>query len=167
MSAQTRVATGLTLQQIETARAAKRLTMVESPSPLPVDPHWKCQREGDCCTKPLEVIMTQQEAAAITHAAPPTIALHFRPVDQTFVALKAAPCPLYIFKECTVYAVRPFNCRRFVCLRPDPKAEPFEIDGGNLMKRALQSRVARRMAQRIQNKAQGWAQKMGWPIGDR
>lgn len=144
------------------ASLPKRLPMVQPE--LPVDPHWKCQREGDCCTKPLEVVMTRQEAAALTHAAPREIALKFRPIDELFVALKAAPCPLYVFGSCLVYEARPYNCRRFVCLRPDPKAEPFELDGGNLMKRVKVSRPARRLAQRIQNKAQGWAIKMGWPF---
>lgn len=140
----------------------RRHGVATTAAPLPVDPHWKCQREGDCCTKPLEVVMTKLEAAAITHAAPAGISLKFRPIDEDFVALKAAPCPLYVFKECMVYAVRPYNCRRFVCLRPDPKSEPFEVDGGNLMKRVQQSRAARRLATRIQNKAMGWAQRMGW-----
>jgi Fe-S-cluster containining protein len=139
----------------------RRLPVVQS---LPIDPHWKCQREGDCCTKPLEVVMTQLEAAAITHAASSDIKLQFRPLDGAFVALKAAPCPLYWKGECTVYAVRPYNCRRFACLRPDPKAEPFEPDGGNLLKRVQQSRVALRMAKRIQNRAQVWALKMGWTL---
>jgi Fe-S-cluster containining protein len=142
------------------AEATKRLPVI----PLPVDPHWKCQRSGDCCTKPLEVVMTTQEAAAIVHAAPKEIAMHFRPAGGDFVALKAAPCPLFAFNTCLVYAVRPYNCRRFGCMRPDVQAEPFEPDGGNLMKRVQQSRTARRLAERMQRKAQGWAQKMGWPI---
>lgn len=149
-----------TLLEVESLRR----TGMATAAPLPVDPHWKCQREGDCCTKPLEVVMTKLEAAAITHAAPSGVKLLFRPIDDDFVALKAAPCPLYIFGDCTVYAVRPYNCRRFVCLRPDPKSEPFEPDGGNLMKRVQQSRPARRQAMRIQNKAMGWAMKMGWPL---
>jgi Fe-S-cluster containining protein len=128
----------------------------------PVDPEWKCHRSGDCCTQPAEVVMTKQEAAVLVHHAPPTVAMSFRPVDDKFVALKAQPCPLYAFQSCLVYDHRPYNCRRFACLRPDPKAEPFETNGGNLFVRVRESRVARRMAERIQRHAQRWGAKYGW-----
>lgn len=137
-------------------------TLPMLPAPRPVDPDWKCQRSGDCCTKPSEVVMTKEEAAAIVHAAPKEIAMQFRPVDAKFVALKAAPCPLFVFQTCLVYEVRPFNCRRFSCMRPDIVAEPFEADGGNMMARVKTSRVARRMAEKFQRKAQRWAIKHGW-----
>lgn len=132
------------------------------PAARPVDPEWKCQQSGECCTIPKEVVMTKEEAAVLVHAAPTEIQMQFRKVDEKFVALKAAPCPLYVFKSCMVYSVRPYNCRRFGCMRPDTKAEPFEASGGNLLDRVKTSRVARRMAQRMQRKAQGWAQKHGW-----
>ena len=133
------------------------------PKPRPVDPHWQCQRSGDCCTKPLEVVMTKAEAAVLVHHAPAEIKMEFRPIDDRFVSLKAGPCPLYAFKTCLVYEHRPYNCRRFSCLRPDVKNEPFEIDGGNLMVRVLTSRVARRMAEKFQRKAMRWAVRHGWP----
>lgn len=128
----------------------------------PVDPHWTCQRSGDCCTKPAEVSMTTEEAAVIVHAAPKEIKLEFRKVGEGFVALKAAPCPLFVFNGCLVYESRPYNCRRFGCMRPDVKAEPFEVSGANLMDRVKTSRVARRMAQEMQRKAMRWARKHGW-----
>lgn len=106
--------------------------------------------------------MTEQEAAALVHAAPKEIVMNFRPVDEKFVALKAKPCPLYAFNQCLVYDVRPYNCRRFACLRPDVKAEPFDMNDANWRDRVETSRVARRMMERIQRKAQGWATKMGW-----
>lgn len=149
-------------------RGAIRLNPVSVPGQLaepkvrPVDPEWHCQRSGDCCTKITEVVMTKQEASSITFHAPPQIVLHFRPVDDKFVALKAEPCPLYAFKTCLVYAHRPFNCRRFACMRPDVKAEPFEMSGANMMDRVHTSKVARKMAQTIQRRAQRWARKMGW-----
>lgn len=128
----------------------------------PVDPAWTCQRSGDCCTIPGEVVMTKTEATRLVFHAPPTIKLEFRPVDDQFVAMKAGPCPLYVFKTCLVYDNRPYNCRRFACMRPDVNAEPFEADGSNLMDRVKTSRVARRMAEQFQRKAQRWARKMGW-----
>jgi Fe-S-cluster containining protein len=130
----------------------------------PVDPKWTCQKFGECCTIPKEVVMTKEEMVALVHAAPPTITLHFRPCDEKgdFVALKAAPCPLYVFHTCLVYESRPFNCRRFGCMRPDTQKEPFERDGANMKDRTETSRVARRMAIRMQTKAQKWAYANGW-----
>lgn len=107
--------------------------------------------------------MTKDEAAAIVHAAPSTIAMSFRDVGEGFVALKAKPCPLFAFSRCLVYDVRPYNCRRFGCMRPDVTVEPFEVDGGNMLKRVNESRVALRMAKTMQRHAQRWARKMGWP----
>lgn len=108
--------------------------------------------------------MTHEEAAVLVHEAPPQLKMQFRSAGDGFVALKAAPCPLYIFGGCVVYKHRPYNCRRFACLRPDVKSEPFEANSGNLMARVRTSRVARRMAQRIQRKAQGWALAHGWTL---
>lgn len=132
------------------------------PAPRPVDAHWTCCRSGDCCTQIAEVVMTKEEAAVLVHQAPKEIAMHFRPVDDRFVALKAGPCPLYAFESCLVYSVRPYNCRRFVCLRPDVHAEPFDPSGANLTDRVKTSRVARRMAEKVQRKAQRWANAHGW-----
>lgn len=139
------------------------------PQPIsrPVDPEWSCQRSGDCCTLPQEVMMTKEEAAVLVHHAPKEIHLQFRPdSDPRFVALKAAPCPLFVFQTCLVYAHRPFNCRRFSCMRPNPKEEPWEFtpegDCKNFWDRVTTSRTARRMAQLIQRKAQKWAVRHGW-----
>ncbi len=134
------------------------------PTSRPVDPHWTCQRSGDCCTKPAEVVMTKQEASVLVLHAPPEVAMEFRKVDEAFVALKAHPCPLFIFQGCLVYSVRPYNCRRFGCMRPDVKAELFEVRGGNLLDRVKTSRVARRLAVQMQRKAQRWADKHGWKV---
>lgn len=132
------------------------------PAPRPVEANWKCKRSGDCCSLPAEVVMTKEEAAVLVHHAPPTIVMQFRQVDGNFVALKAKPCPLYVFQTCLVYEHRPYNCRRFACMRPDPKSEPFDVNGSNVMDRVKTSRVARRLAVRIQAKAMGWANKHGW-----
>lgn len=111
--------------------------------------------------------MTKEEAAVLVHHAPPTIQMQFRPTeDPRFVALKAAPCPLFVFHTCLVYEHRPYNCRRFACMRPDPKAEPWaftpEGDCANLWDRLRVSRVARRLGTLIQRKAQKWARRHGW-----
>jgi len=128
----------------------------------PIDEHWTCQRSGECCTLPQEVVMTKQEAAELVLHAPKEIAMEFRPAGDQFVALKARPCPLYVFKGCLVYEHRPYNCRRFGCMRPDVKAERFEPSGANMMDRVKTSRAMRRLAEQWRRKAQRWARKRGW-----
>ena len=129
---------------------------------LPVEEKWECKRSGDCCTKPQEIVMTTEEASILVFRSPDTVQLEFRDVGDGFVAMRAGPCPLFIFKSCIVYEYRPYNCRRFICMRPDPTTEPFDVGGKNLMSRVEQSRVARRRAVLEQRRAQRWAQKHGW-----
>lgn len=148
------------------AEIRRRLLPVIHPS-RPVDVNWTCQKSGDCCTLPKEVVMTKEEAANLVHHAPPTIKLVFRPTeDSRFVALKANPCPLFVFKTCLVYEHRPYNCRRFACMRPDPKSEPWAWtesgDCANLWDRLKTSSVARHFMKLYQRKAQKWARKWGW-----
>lgn len=143
----------------------------EKPKARPVDPHWKCHRSGDCCSIPVEVIMTREERTAILPKIPQGIRTEWRDVEGSqLVALKAHPCPFFIFGECLVYDVRPYNCRRFACMRPDPKTELFENDLSpstitgcrNADDRFYTSRVARRMLVQIQRKAMNWARAHGW-----
>lgn len=114
--------------------------------------------------------MTVEEQMVLLVHAPNPDMLKWEPVEGEpgFVKLKAQPCPLFLFGECSVYEHRPFNCRRFVCLRPDVKAEPFEQDefgqNLNLMERVATSRPALRLAQKVQRKAHRWAIKHGWKV---
>lgn len=137
------------------------------PKPRPVDPEWKCKHSGDCCTIPKETVMTKEEAAVLVHHAPSTIHLNFRPIDEKFVALQQQPCPLFVFGGCLVYSVRPYNCRRFLCMRPDIKAEPFEASGANMTARTETNRAAWRMAKTNQRRARRWADKHGWNDAQR
>lgn len=133
------------------------------PAARPVNPEWKCQQSGECCTLPHEVVMTQQERLVLMKHIPEGIVTQWRQTDDpSFVALKARPCPLFVFNGCLVYHVRPYNCRRFGCMRPDVKSEPFEASGANMMDRVKTSRVARRLAELMQRKAQKWARRHGW-----
>lgn len=143
-------------------------TLPMLPQPRPVDANWKCQRSGDCCTLPPEVVMTREEQRHLMLHIPEGIKSQWREVDEQFVAVKAGPCPFFVFHECLVYEHRPYNCRRFACMRPDPKAERFEVNASvllgctNLDVRVATSRVARRLYATIQRKAQRWARKYGW-----
>ena len=104
----------------------------------------------------------------------------FAPADRDgFVVLLpltgTAQCPLLgDTGDCTVYAVRPYNCRRWGCFRPTTD-EPFLVsvrphpDTGQLMPVRLwtEKPVARQLA-RMQRHAQPWALAHGWvPEGDR
>lgn len=97
------------------------------------------------------------------------------PSDPKFVNLTAAPCPfLEGQNRCTVHDIRPYNCRRFGCLRPDPRSEPLvmaplspilhygTVGCSNLRERLMQSRVARRIYALLQRKGMRWALKHGW-----
>lgn len=136
------------------------------PVDRPIDPNWTCQHSGECCTLPAEVVMTREEWEMLKPSIPLGVDVVFRDVNEKFIALKAQPCPLHIFNRCTVYEVRPYNCRRFGCMRPDPKTEVFELGGPlgckNLSERVEKSRDARRQAIRMQHKAQRWGRKHGW-----
>lgn len=98
--------------------------------------------------------------------------LEFRRADADgFVFMKAGPCPFLIDgpigkTQCSAHSIRPYNCRRFQCQRPDPKVEAFEHGGDmgcrNLSDRVDNSRVARRQYEVSQRRAQKVARGMGW-----
>ena len=152
----------------------------EGSSSRVIDPEWKCQQSGDCCRVPPVVVMTAEEAellkgeaAARAVIGKPVETLQFYPLEDDKVAMKAGPCPfvgtaLDGRSTCTVYSVRPYNCRRFGCMRPKPAEELFEMNSTgcrNLLDRLEISRPARRLATLMQRKAQKWAIKHGWRTG--
>lgn len=147
------------------------LSVHRTPPTRIVDPQWTCQQSGECCSIPDEVLMTTHELQVIQQTMLEDDMLHgievvFREAGESMVAMRAHPCPFYIFKSCAVYNVRPFNCRRFGCMRPDPKTEPYETDTvtgcKNLTDRLAQSRVARRLYEVYQRHAQRWGWAHGW-----
>jgi Fe-S-cluster containining protein len=103
--------------------------------------------------------MTRAEQAEIERAAPPGTVLSFRPHGESdFVRLSAGPCPLLAgTNTCTVYAVRPYNCRRYGCLRDDVTTEPWQ-DGWPEPK----TREQRRSLVVLQRHGQRWARSHGW-----
>lgn len=164
--------------QVKLAEPTRQFVQVARP----VIDDWKCQRSGDCCTKPQSVVMRVEEKELIERTL--TIAklvklTWFESPQEGFVELLARPCPLHEFDEhgkstCTVHDIRPYQCRRFACLRPDPETEPFVmapispylkfgmIGCANLRDRLVNSRVARRAYELIQRKAQRWGCAHGW-----
>jgi hypothetical protein len=109
----------------------------------------------------------------------PDLAPRFVAWSPDFVALRPVEgtrtCPLLVMVDavatCTVHDIRPTNCRRFWCGRPDPTVEPFEDDHSrvsvmgckNLTDRVLQSRPFRReMARRNRRVMTTWGHRHGW-----
>ena len=120
---------------------------------------WACACRADCCRQPPFVVMTHQERAAIEQVT--TRPLSWLPdVDPRFVRLSAGPCPLLDEQDhCTVYDVRPFNCRRYMCFRE--AGEPWTEDSLAMHLRADNS--ARLQYRSNQHRAQEWARAHGWP----
>lgn len=139
----------------------------------PVAHEWTCHQTGDCCEAISDVLMTHAERDEIERAAPPGVVLSFREhEDSRFVRLAAHPCPLLARDAtgkalCSVYAVRPYNCRRWGCFRPSPENEPLEPDHGflgcaNARERWGQDRRVRYQLRKLQREAQPWANAHGW-----
>ena len=135
---------------------------------FPVQVPWQCDRRGDCCKKFDVVTMTTQERTLILDTVSLEVGatLKWRD-DQTpgFVQLQAKPCPLLgADGGCTIYSIRPFNCRRFMCLRVGDEEWQTNPDGSchNFTARLAQSRAARRFYELMQRKTSRWALKHGW-----
>jgi Fe-S-cluster containining protein len=141
----------------------------------PIAVPWTCARSGDCCHETPNVLMTPEERDLLV-ARRPDLAVRFGTLG-VFVVLPARPCPLLATdgqgrSTCTVHDIRPYNCRRFGCYRPDPtteifEPEPLDLDKGrlgcaNLSDRIARSRDVRRAYALQQRKAQRWAMRMGW-----
>lgn len=104
--------------------------------------------------------MTHQERSEIERRVPSTVVLSWRPHEESrFVRLTAKPCPLLDGNQCSVYDVRPFNCRRYGCLRKDVTTEAW-VEGPPVP----QTRDDRRTLVVLQRHGQRWARSHGWPV---
>lgn len=161
------------------------LLFVRAGKPLPVEEKWRCKRSGDCCTHGTSLTMTEQERVALYELAEKRLTvgelsvMRWRPgADPGFVELQTGPCPLFKKVDgvptCTVHEARPYNCRRFGCMRPDPRNEPFQsaphspvlqygnVGCSNLRLRLVQSPKVRKQYDRLQKKGRTWAVNHGW-----
>ena len=123
---------------------------------------WTCDQRGDCCRVSAVVVMTHQEKAAV-EAETSRELTWLSHADPRFISLQAAPCPLLdVNGLCSVYAVRPLNCRRYMCGRQtgdawtSEHAQPIPLN-------VLRDRDLRRQYALNERKAQRWGRKMGWP----
>lgn len=143
-------------------------------SKRPIEPGWQCKRSGDCCQQVPQIVMTREEADELKKVASTSLTF-YRHLDARFVYLKGQPCPLLGWEGkkavCTVWAVRPYNCRRFGCFRPNPAEEPYEAEPLDLSRSRLgcanlsdrlTDRQVRREYVKMQRHAQRWANKHGW-----
>jgi Fe-S-cluster containining protein len=135
---------------------------------------WACSRDGKCCTEPRFVVMTWAERREIEAAAThlPRRALQWRAGDRpSLTMLVTRPCPLYDAekKGCTVYDVRPFNCRRFGCMRDDVTRETFTDQSSVILfrRRPDEQAIAAtlRGLERLEADARPWALAHGWNPG--
>jgi Fe-S-cluster containining protein len=107
--------------------------------------------------------MTGSEREAVT-ASSPVHAEWLPSSDAGFVQLATGPCP-YLTADthgkplCSVYAVRPYNCRRYMCGREacDEPFDPAPVPGV-----VLDDRHLRRQYALNQRKSQKWANAHGW-----
>lgn len=103
---------------------------------------WTCTQCGECCRTTPFVVVTDAERALLDARGPATYTPDPAP---GFQRLMAAPCPFYD-QGCTVYDVRPYNCRRYASMKGYTGTE----------------RNARRYQVQLQKKAQRWATQHGW-----
>ena len=135
----------------------------------PAPPAWSCHRCGDCCTRPVALVVTDQELEEMQLETGYRYPLTLAQGPHGFVAIKAGPCPFRFADKggsvgCAVYPVRPYNCRRYMCGRAtcadpwDDKAVPTVV---------LESKPLRLHYRKQQRVAMGRAIHRGWAhLGD-
>ena len=130
---------------------------------------------GDCCRAVGHLVMKPEERQAITEYIGAERAATLTWVQwpkNGMVALKGGPCPLLEGNLCSVHPVKPYQCRRWGCFRPDPTVEPLEPDHGFLgspcaRERFHADRGVRKQFKAMQAKAQKWALRHGWTGDER
>ena len=132
---------------------------------------WQCSKTGDCCRAISAIRMSTAEAELLKDRAD-RAGLRWTPVGDGFVELQAHPCPFLDGNTCSVYDIRPYNCRRWGCFRPDPSLEPLAPDTGflgcaNARVRFYRDRDIRRQMQQLERKAQRWSLRHGWTGHER
>lgn len=123
---------------------------------------WTCQRDGACCRNNV-VVLTVSEWRRLEGMTPlRVIQLDQTRADDGLIAMNARPCPFLNLRTnaCTVYDVRPYNCRRFQCGRWDTTKEPYTEHPLPLISRDNDLYWSYKQNQRLH---QPWAREHGWP----
>ena len=111
--------------------------------------------------------MTRAERAAIEAATTRRLRWDLHS-NRSLTILIGKPCPLLDVDAdgkavCTVYDVRPYNCRRFGCYRSDVTTQPFSE---NIPLQFFKNPLLANVYARNQADARQWAQAHGWKEGD-
>ena len=120
---------------------------------------WVCSQSGECCRRVEAVALTELELRELARVRPDQ-RLNLRHREDGMWEFQAAPCPFLDGNQCGVYAVRPLNCRRWMCGRD--AGEPL-TDLSPVPMKVLRSRDLRRQYALNQRKAMvKWGHRMGW-----
>lgn len=133
----------------------KRLTVLD----------WQCQGSGDCCRVPKFVAMTYAERKELEDRKGDALRpLTFRYNDHPrFTNMVTGPCPFVTDdNRCNVYDVRPHNCRRFGCARPDVAVEKFEDSPAGCLNLVERLPEAAPIIEAMQAEARPWALAHQW-----
>lgn len=135
----------------------------------PVVANWQCQRSGECCEAVARIVMTTSEQDELLAACPSIVGRWEPHPIAGYVQLCGEPCPYFVrdgtgLGVCRVHAVRPFNCRRFGCFRPDVRVEALDLDAGPFGCANLRDRLPAVAAEadRLQRDAMPWALAHQW-----
>ena len=103
--------------------------------------------------------MTEAEAQALVKARPETEA-YWELRRDGFLDLHARPCPYLEGNTCSVYDVRPLNCRRWGCYREpgEPLTDLAPVPLRVLRDPALRDHYAKNQARAHQE----WGLSHGW-----
>lgn len=75
---------------------------------------WTCTRCGECCRTEPAIAVSDAERALLEARRD---GLVFQPDHRPgYWQMQAGPCPFYA-DGCTVYDIRPYNCRRYASLK--------------------------------------------------
>ena len=125
---------------------------------------WKCLQSGACCRLPATLVMKPAEFAELL-VARPDVTVTARERSDGFIEMQAGPCPFLGGDDrCTVYAVRPMNCRRYMCGR-DSREEPVDLSPIPL--RVLQNPALKKQYRiNQQNHMRRYGHHHGWSVKD-
>ncbi len=129
---------------------------------LEIELPFSCQGRADCCREPPYVVVSEAEQMLL----PRGDGVRYTPHRAGFWRLMAHPCPfLTESNQCSVYEIRPYNCRRFICGRPRHSTEPWIMrkngECRNMTGRLTSNKFFAHVLL-VQAEAQVWGQAHGW-----
>lgn len=109
----------------------------------------------------------QEIERAVSASTAAVLAWHPHADPRFIRLLTPGGCPLLARDgaqtRCTVYAVRPTNCRTHGCFRMDVTTEPVPRTEADRLINVMRSRDYQRQAIQMERKGQRWGATRGWP----